>query len=283
MSQTHMSSSTSTSQEYSHQRESSNKSFAPSRSTVYVSNLPYSLTNNDIHQIFGQFGKVGKVTIVKDKETRQSKGIAFVLFVMREHAHACVRSMNRSELDGRTLKCSIAIDNNRTREFIRRKEYKDKSSCYECGESGHLSYNCPKNVLGDREKPKKKIKKKKMKEEVVQRPLKRKRSKVHSTDGQDFFEDDTTDQIDEDEFDNVAGIRAIAFEGRAPPVRAGFGSDSDEEQEQFRRKKRRRRPSPQSTATPDDESQKFDFSSRVSAKRKTLQQHSYFSDEDASD
>ena len=34
---------------------------------------------------------------------------------------------------GRTLKCNIAKDNGRTTEFIRRKEYKDKSKCYECG------------------------------------------------------------------------------------------------------------------------------------------------------
>ena len=36
---------------------------------------------------------------------------------------------------GRTLKVSIAKDNGRAAEFIRRKEYKDKSRCYECGVS----------------------------------------------------------------------------------------------------------------------------------------------------
>lgn len=62
---------------------------------------------------------------------------------------------------GRTLKCNIAHDNGRCTEFIRRRNYPDKSRCYECGEEGHLSYKCPKNALGPREPPPKKKKKEK--------------------------------------------------------------------------------------------------------------------------
>lgn len=76
-----------------------------------------------------------RVTIVKDRETHKSKGLAFVLFLEKESAHTCVRALNRKELFGRTLKCSIATDNGRATEFIRRKFYKDKSQCYECGVS----------------------------------------------------------------------------------------------------------------------------------------------------
>jgi len=104
---------------------------------------------------------VGKVTILKDRLTRESKGVAFVLFVDRAAAYRAIQALNRKELFGRTLKVCIATDNGRAREFIKRKVYKDKSRCYECGEDGHLSYNCPKNALGDREKPVKKPKKKK--------------------------------------------------------------------------------------------------------------------------
>ncbi len=80
------------------------------------------------------------------------------------------------QLNGRTLKCSLAIDNGRTREFLRKRQYPDKSKCFECGvserlsmiaeeifiliqESGHLSYACPKNSLGNRIPPVKKRKK----------------------------------------------------------------------------------------------------------------------------
>lgn len=126
---------------------------APSKSTVYVSNLDYSLTNSDLFTIFSTFGKVAKVTIVKDRLTRHSRGLAFILFVSRDDAVSAVKGINGKVLNGRTLTASIAADNGRAPEFIRRKVYKDKSRCYECGEGGHLSYECPKNQLGPRERP----------------------------------------------------------------------------------------------------------------------------------
>uniref|UniRef100_A0A3B1KDM1 Zinc finger CCHC-type and RNA-binding motif-containing protein 1 n=1 Tax=Astyanax mexicanus TaxID=7994 RepID=A0A3B1KDM1_ASTMX len=138
---------------------------APSKSTVYVSNLPFSLTNNDLHKVscWGLIVAHILVTVVKDKHTRMSKGVAFVLFLDRESAHNCSRALNNKQLFGRTVKASIAIDNGRAAEFIRRRNYSDKSRCYECGEDGHLSYACPKNLLGEREPPPKKEKKKKKK------------------------------------------------------------------------------------------------------------------------
>lgn len=126
---------------------------APSKSTVYVSNLDYSLTNSDIFTIFSTFGKVAKVTILRDRVTRESRGVAFVLFVARDDAVKAVKGINGKVLNSRTLTASIAADNGRAPEFIKRKVYKDKSRCYECGEGGHLSYECPKNQLGPRERP----------------------------------------------------------------------------------------------------------------------------------
>lgn len=64
------------------------------------------------------------------------------------------------QMFGRTMKSSIAIDNGRSPEFIRKRQYTDKRSCYECGKEGHLSYKCPENCLGERQPPAKKKKKK---------------------------------------------------------------------------------------------------------------------------
>ena len=71
------------------------------------------------------------------------------------------------QLFGRTLKCCMAKDNGRTREFIRRKDYPDKTRCFECGEYGHLSFKCVKNVLGERKRPRKKKRKRGEKKEEV--------------------------------------------------------------------------------------------------------------------
>lgn len=126
---------------------------APSKSTVYVSNLDYTLTNSDLFTIFSTFGKVAKVTVLKDRASRRSKGVAFILFVARADARRAVEAMHGKLLNKRRLTASIAADNGRAPEFIRRRVYKDKSRCYECGEEGHLSYECPTNQLGPRERP----------------------------------------------------------------------------------------------------------------------------------
>ena len=67
------------------------------------------------------------------------------------------------QIGGRTIKSSIAVDNGRSTEFIRRRDYPDKSRCYECGEEGHLSYQCTANTLGPRTPPPKKIRKRNLK------------------------------------------------------------------------------------------------------------------------
>ncbi|XP_058811753.1 zinc finger CCHC-type and RNA-binding motif-containing protein 1-like isoform X2 [Topomyia yanbarensis] len=124
------------------------------QSTVYVSNLPFDLTNIDVRKIFERHGQIARVTILRDRSTRKSKGVAFILFTNPKEADQCCTAMF-----GRKLKASIAKDNGKGQEFAKRREYPDKSRCYECGEPGHTSYQCPRNVLGDKSPPRRKGKK----------------------------------------------------------------------------------------------------------------------------
>lgn len=132
---------------------SSSSSLAPSKSTLYVSNIDYSLTNSDLHTLFSTFGRVARVTVLKDRHTRLSRGVAFVQFVSRHDAHDAAAQMDGKVLNGRTLAASIAADNGRAPEFIRKRVYRDTDRCFECGEQGHLSYDCPRNQLGPRQRP----------------------------------------------------------------------------------------------------------------------------------
>uniref|UniRef100_A0A2R5LIK8 Zinc finger CCHC-type and RNA-binding motif-containing protein 1 n=1 Tax=Ornithodoros turicata TaxID=34597 RepID=A0A2R5LIK8_9ACAR len=179
---------------------------APSRSTAYVSNLPFNLTNNDLHQLFEKYGKVVKVTVLKDKQTWKSKGVAFVLFLDPDSARRCVSALDKTELFGRTLKASIAKYNGRAPEFIKRKEYKDKSKCYECGEAGHLSYNCPRNAFGDREAPKKKEKKRKAQTGFGVRP----KRPLKSEEVQDEEVEDESDEGEDPALESLSA--AIKYE-----------------------------------------------------------------------
>ncbi|KAL3271628.1 hypothetical protein HHI36_022102 [Cryptolaemus montrouzieri] len=174
---------------------------APSRSTVYISNLPFQLKNNDLHKIFEKYGRIIKVTVLKDRTTRKSKGVAFVLFLKKEDAHSCAKDVNEREMFGRVLKASIAKDNGRCSEFIRRKEYPDKTKCYECGEYGHLSYKCSSNLLGERDPPPKKVRKRKKKEE-----------RTLTQEEQDYFNSSGDELHDETENDNETLSAAIAME-----------------------------------------------------------------------
>ncbi|XP_050919991.1 U11/U12 small nuclear ribonucleoprotein 31 kDa protein [Lathyrus oleraceus] len=126
---------------------------APSKSTLYVSNLDYSLTNSDLHTLFSTFGRIARVTILKDRHTLLSSGVAFVQFVSRNDAQRVVAEMKR-RFSWRTLTASIAADNGRAPEFIRKRVYNTETAlCYECGGHGHLPYECPKNQLGPRPRP----------------------------------------------------------------------------------------------------------------------------------
>ncbi|KDO24519.1 hypothetical protein SPRG_10334 [Saprolegnia parasitica CBS 223.65] len=164
--------------------------YCPSRSTLYVSMLPYAYTNNDVAQLFTGFGKIARVTILRDRETRASRGVAFVQFAQpADCARACA-AMHNTPLESFTLHCSISKDNGRSTEFIKKRKYSAKKVCFECQGGGHYSYDCPRNVLGAREKPKKKSTKR--------------RTKFESGEAEVFFDMDATD----------IGVATLAYEAK---------------------------------------------------------------------
>lgn len=98
----------------------------PSVMTLYVGNLGFDMTENEIKNLFESHGNVNYVKLVKDQETQESKGIAFLQIANRKHARIAISKLNGAVIDGRTLKVSIAeeTDPDRIPKKKRRKPYK---------------------------------------------------------------------------------------------------------------------------------------------------------------
>jgi len=70
---------------------------------LYVGNLPFSVSEQDLEEMFGQIGVVESANIVTDRDTGRSRGFAFVEMDSREAADAAIASLNGREIDGRQL------------------------------------------------------------------------------------------------------------------------------------------------------------------------------------
>lgn len=68
---------------------------------LYVGNLSFQTTNDDLVQVFSEFGEVTSAQVVMDRETGRSRGFAFV--EMASGSDQAIQSMNGAEFQGRTL------------------------------------------------------------------------------------------------------------------------------------------------------------------------------------
>ncbi len=68
---------------------------------LYVGNLPFATTSDDLVALFGEYGQVQRAQIVSDRETGRSRGFAFV--EMTEGAEAAISALNGAQFQGRTL------------------------------------------------------------------------------------------------------------------------------------------------------------------------------------
>ena len=75
---------------------------------LYVGNLSFHTTSQDLQDLFGQVGTVESAQIIEDRDTGQSKGFAFVEMSTDEEAAAAIEQFNGKELDGRMLKVNEA-------------------------------------------------------------------------------------------------------------------------------------------------------------------------------
>ncbi len=75
---------------------------------LYVGNLPFSTTEEDLRSMFSQAGNVVSVALIKDRDTGRSRGFAFVEFSSQAEAEKAVSLFNNTPLDNRNLKVNLA-------------------------------------------------------------------------------------------------------------------------------------------------------------------------------
>jgi RNA recognition motif-containing protein len=70
---------------------------------IYVGNLAYQTSEDDLRNAFAEHGEVTAVNLIKDRFTGQSKGFAFVEMSSNAEADSAIKSLNQKPLDGRVL------------------------------------------------------------------------------------------------------------------------------------------------------------------------------------
>ncbi|MDO8610199.1 MAG: RNA-binding protein [bacterium] len=75
---------------------------------LYVGNLPWSVTNDSLRELFAQYGEITEATIISDKYSGRSKGFGFVTFVNEADAEKAIAEMTDKDIEGRKIVVNVA-------------------------------------------------------------------------------------------------------------------------------------------------------------------------------
>ena len=75
---------------------------------IYVGNLSYEITDDEVKDLFSPHGEISSVSIIKDKQSGQSKGFGFIEMPNQAEAEEAIKALNESEVKGRNIKVNTA-------------------------------------------------------------------------------------------------------------------------------------------------------------------------------
>ncbi len=75
---------------------------------IFVGNLSFQATQEDLYAAFSQYGEVERVNIITDRDTGQARGFAFVEMTNRNEAETAIAQLNGAQLHGRTMNVNEA-------------------------------------------------------------------------------------------------------------------------------------------------------------------------------
>jgi RNA recognition motif-containing protein len=80
---------------------------------IYVGNLPFTITEDKLMDLFVDFGEVSRINLVTDKATGQPRGFGFVEMPTQSEAEAAIKGLNGTSIEGRAIQVNIARDRRR--------------------------------------------------------------------------------------------------------------------------------------------------------------------------
>jgi RNA recognition motif-containing protein len=75
---------------------------------LYVGNISFRMTDDDLAKVFGEYGTVTSATMVMDRETGRPRGFGFVEMATDEEAQAAVAGLDGAMIEGRNLRVNVA-------------------------------------------------------------------------------------------------------------------------------------------------------------------------------
>ena len=75
---------------------------------LFIGNLSYNVTEDELRDVFSQYGEITDLKVITDRMSGRSKGIAFITFATEEAAQAAIEGMHNQEIDGRAVIVNVA-------------------------------------------------------------------------------------------------------------------------------------------------------------------------------
>lgn len=77
------------------------------KNKLFVGSLPWSVTSDQLRELFAQYGEITEAMVISDRDTGRSKGFGFVTFANEEDAKKALE-MDGKEVEGRTIVVNVA-------------------------------------------------------------------------------------------------------------------------------------------------------------------------------
>jgi len=87
---------------------------------IYIGQLPYSVTEEELMEIFSEYGEIASLNLFKDRYSGQSKGFGFIDMPNNSEADKAIKALNKTMLKGREIKVNQAEERRKKTKFRKR-------------------------------------------------------------------------------------------------------------------------------------------------------------------